>query len=109
MTEAERIIRVKVLLMNDETATDAVVREYLSAAKDDVLEELYAVVGHIPEDVDDVPPMYHSLQCELAARYFARRGGLGETVHLENGIHRHYASTEDREILNRIIPYARVR
>ena len=109
MTNAERIIRVQTLLMNDETATQAVVEEYLSAAKDDVLEELYAIVGRIPDDVTDVPPMYHSLQCELAARYFARRGGLGETVHLENGIHRHYASTEDREILNRIIPYARVR
>lgn len=109
MTEADRITRVQVLLMNDELATEAVVREYLSAAKDDVLEEMYAIVGKVPDDVTDIPPMYHSLQCELAARYFARRGGLGETVHLENGVHRHYATTDDREILNRIIPYAKVR
>lgn len=109
MTEVDKIIRVQTLLMNDELATEAVVREYLSAAQDDVLMELYSMVGGVPDSVTDVPTVYHGLQCELAARYFARRGGLAESVHLENGIHRHYATTDDRELLNRVIPYAKVR
>lgn len=108
MTEPERLLRVQTLLNNDPHATEVVVREYLSAAKDDVLEEMYSLTG-IPSTVTDVPPVYHNLQCELAARYFSRRGGLGEQVHLENGIHRHYQTADDREILNRITPFARVR
>lgn len=108
MTEADRITRVQTLLMNDETATDAVVREYLSAAKDDVLAELYSLVG-LPDGEPDVPFVYQGLQCELAARYFARRGGLAENQHIENGIHRSYQTSDDREILNRITPYAKVR
>ena len=108
MTDAERTFRVQTLLNNDPLATEVVLREYLSAAKDDVLEELYSLRG-MPENVTDVPAIYQGLQCELAARYFARRGGLGEQAHLENGIHRHYQTSDDRELLDRIIPYARVR
>lgn len=106
MTTNEKIQRVQTMLMPDGTADDATVAEYLQISKETVLATLYPF--GIPDGVTEVPSMYEAVQCELAARYFARRGGLGETFHIENGIHRDWYSSDDREVLARIVPYAKV-
>jgi hypothetical protein len=106
MTTNAKIKRVQVLLMNDASADDQTVAEYLEMSKETVLATLYPF--GIPEGVEEVPSMYEAVQCELAARYFARRGGLGETMHIENGIHRDWYSSDDREVLAKIVPYAKV-
>lgn len=106
MTTNQKIKRVQTLLMNDETADDTTVAEYLDMSKETVLLTLYPF--GIPDEVDEVPTKYETVQCELAARYFARRGGLGETMHIENGIHRDWYSSDDRDVLAKIVPYAKV-
>ncbi len=106
MTNNDKIKRVQTLLMYDETADVTTVQEYLDMSKETVLATLYPF--GIPDGVTEVPSMYEAVQCELAARYFARRGGLGETFHIENGIHRDWYSSDDREVLARIVPYAKV-
>lgn len=106
MTDERKIKRVQTLLMNDATATDSLVMEYLDMAKETVLSTMYPF--GIPDGVYEVPAQYEGVQCELAARFFARRGGLGETTHIENGIHRDWSSSDDREILAKITPYAKV-
>lgn len=106
MTIEQKLKRVQTLLMNDETATSEIVLEYIEMAKETVLYTLYPF--GIPDGVYEVPARYEGVQCELAARYFARRGGLGETMHIENGIHRDWYSSDDREILAKITPYAKV-
>lgn len=106
MTTEQKIKRVQTLLVDDATATDSTVAEYLDMAKETVLVTMYPF--GVPVYVMDVPAQYEGIQCELAARFFARRGGLGETTHIENGIHRDWSSSDDREILAKITPYAKV-
>lgn len=106
MTETGMIKRVLTFLDNDPRATHDLILEYLAAAGDTVLSVRYPL--GVPDEDMAVPAKYHGIQCELAARYFARTGGLGETVHLENGIHRHWDSPDDRDILDRITPIGKV-
>jgi len=106
MTDAEKIIRVQQWLGNDPRADGRSIMIYLAAANEALLEAMYPF--GVPSGVTGVPSTHVGLQCELAARYFARQGGLGETVHLENGIHRHWASPDDADLLNKVIPYGKV-
>lgn len=106
MTESEKKTMVKVLVENDPVATDEVVSVYLRLAKNTMLERLYPFVPDKSEV--ELPLSYETLQCELAARYFLRRGSQGETNHEENGINRTYGSVDDEDILRRLTPYAKV-
>lgn len=107
MTDAEKIARVQ-SFFDAGTLTDEEASAYLAVAKDTVLNTLYAYSSNYPEDAE-VPARYEGLQCELAARRFSRKGGLGETMHIENGIHRDWYSSDDSDLLRMIIPYAVVR
>ncbi len=104
MTTAEKIERVRTLLGEEVEVTDATVNEYLSMAFDRVLHTRYPF--SVPEDYDI--DQYADVQCELAARLFVRKGGLGETMHNENGINRTWYSSDDRELLSTVTPFAKV-
>ncbi len=106
MTSAEKIAMVKTLVENDAEATDAVVPVYLNLALNAMLERLFPYDS--TKEAEDVPVRYDTLQCELAARYFLRRGGQGEISHEENGINRTYGSVDDEDILKRLTPFAKV-
>ena len=106
MTNAEKIAMVKTFVENDPIATDDVVSVYLNLAHSAMVERLYPYDSS--KNADDVPVRYDSIQCELAARYFLRRGTQGEINHEENGINRQYATCDDSDILNRLTPFAKV-
>lgn len=107
MTDAQRIARVQ-SYFDAGALSDTEAQAYLAQAKDAVLDQLYISVSNYPEDAA-VPRKYEGAWCELAAFYFARKGGLGETQHIENGIHRNWYSSDGREILARVVPFAVVR
>ena len=106
MTECEKIATVQTLVGNDSEATQAVVTVYLAFAEDAVMQQLYPTGYGI---CAQMPVRYDYLQCQLAARYFLRRGAEGESVHAENGITRHYGSVDDSDLLGKILPFAEVR
>lgn len=106
MTDSEMKTRVQTLLGGDVRADEPTVTAYLAIAKDTLLNTLYPF--GVPEGVSGVPSAYEGVQCELAARYFARQGGLGEIQHIENGIHRNWYSSDDRDLLSRVVPYGKV-
>jgi len=106
MTQAEKIAMVKTLVESDAEATDEVVAVYLALACNAMLERLYPFDS--AKDSFDLPVRYDTLQCELAARYFLRRGGQGEINHEENGVNRNYASVDDVDILQRLTPFVKV-
>ncbi len=106
MTDAEKISMVKALVESDPDATDEVVAVYLHLACSAMIERLFPYDSE--KSAEDLPERYDTIQCELAARYFLRRGGQGEMSHEENGINRSYASVDDDDILSRLTPFAKV-
>ena len=106
MTQAEKILMVKTLVESDAEATDEVVSVYLTLALNTMLERLFPYDSS--KAAGNVPERYDTIQCELAARYFLRRGGQGEINHEENGVNRRYASVDDADILQRLTPFAKV-
>ena len=106
MTSAEKIAMVKTLVDNDPEATDDVVTVYLNIAGNKMLERLYP---YDPDkEISDIPNRYDTIQCELGARLFLRKGSEGETNHEENGVNRSYSTVDDGDILDRLTPFAKV-
>ena len=104
MTDSEKITTVRTLVENDPDATDETIAVYLNFARGSMLERLYP----FDPDAEYIPSRYDTIECELAARYFLRRGGQGEINHEENGVNRQYGSVDDADILNRLTPFAKV-
>lgn len=107
MTDEQKVAMVQALVGDDaEIATAALISIYLQLACSKMLERLY------PFDTDktasDIPSRYDTVQCELAARLYTRRGGEGETSHEENGVNRTYGSVDDEDILSRLTPFVKV-
>ena len=105
MTASEKTAYVQAMV-DDPEATDAVVNALLLKAKSAILNRRYP--WGVPDYVMDVPPQYDNTQCDLAVRYFFRRGGEGEQIHNENGIHRHYGSVNDEDILMEVMQEIRL-
>lgn len=105
MTDAEKITMVQTLTDNDSEATNALVTAYLSKAEAAILRRRYPF--GIPDGamVEDI---YEMLQCELAVRYFYRRGAEGESSHNELNVGRIYGSVNDEDLLMEITPYAKL-
>lgn len=93
------------LVDNDVEATTSLVGVYLTKAKYAIFNRMYPF--GVPTEVTDVPTEYEVLQCELASRYFLRRGAEGEISHNENGISRTYSSSSDEDILKEVMQIIR--
>lgn len=100
MTTAEKVASVQAKVQDD-LATDALITELLEDAAEDIFLRMYPK-GR-PASVTDVPAMYERLQCRLAANKFYRMGADAEQTHNENGIHRHYGSVNDEELLMEVM------
>lgn len=106
MTDAQKIAMVQTIVQNDGDATDEIVAVYLQLALNKMLERLFPYDS--TKTVSDIPERYETIQCELAARLYLRRGGEGESSHEENGVNRTYGSVDDEDILSRLTPFAKV-
>ena len=105
MTTADKIEIVKVLIGTDEQVSDELLSVYLEDAKWAILNRRYPF--SVPYGAE-VPAMYENLQCRLATRYFLKRGAEGEQIHNEDGVHRHYGSVQDEDLLMEVIQIAKV-
>jgi hypothetical protein len=106
MTENEKIAMIRALVDNDPTASDDLIKVYLRLAIGKMMERLYPFDA--TKEESDIPERYETIECELAARLFLRRGGEGESNHEENGVNRTYASVDDEDLLSRLTPFAKV-
>lgn len=106
MTTAEKVLTVQTLVDNDAEATENLVTVLLQLAEDSILARMYPFGK--PDGEYCVPPQYEMLQVKLAQRYFLRRGTEGETLHIENGIHRDYETVDDDDLLKNVTPYVKV-
>ena len=106
MTTAEKIANVKARTNNDPQATDELIAVYLEDAKDAIFKQRYP--WGVPESVTEVPSRYEVIQCKLAHRYFLRQSIEGQSVSIENGIHKHYESVDDMDLLKQIMQVAKI-
>ena len=103
MSDEEKIAFVQSLI-DDVPVDTGGITTYLTVAAQRILDWVYPF-GGAP---DALPTQYDIIQCELAERMIARRGGEGEISHSENGISRAYATADDEDILRRLTPYVGV-
>lgn len=89
----------------DVMPTDAVLQECLDEAKEIIFQRRFPY----QEWPDEVEPQYVGLQVRIAIELVNRIGDEGETVHLEEDIHRHYADGWiTPSLLEEITPYVGV-
>lgn len=101
MTNEEKIAMVNVLA--DEYDEDKI-NAYLNMAGRKIIDRAYP----FDSTVTDVPPRYELLQCEIASFLILKRGAEGQTIHNENGVHRHYENADVPEsMLSEVVPFSR--
>ena len=83
MTDAEKLTTLQTLT-GDENID--LLQSCLDFAKDKILKKRFPF-GGVPEDF---PEEYDQIHLQLAQYLLLRVGAEGETVHLENGISRHW-------------------
>lgn len=60
-------------------------------------------------DIAIVPPKYQRLQVEIAVYLVGKMGAEGQTMHIENGIHRTYESASIPDsMLKSVMPLAKI-
>lgn len=98
MTDAEKIALTKVFV-NDANVTDDIIAVYVALAAQKIVARAYP----FGTGDEEVPSKYDKLQCELAARLIFKRGFEGETVSIENGVHRHFGSANEEDLISEVM------
>lgn len=93
----------------DETGnvpTDELLSLYLTFAADKIRSRAFP----FGDGTEEIPARYLSLQVEIAAFLYSKKGAEGETSHNENGISRTYGGADvPADMLAHIVPIAGVR
>lgn len=106
MTIEEKLDMVK-CIMGSDAPDDNTIVSYLTYAKNEILQWRFS---YNPDAMpDEVEPAYEVTQVQSVVNGFTQRGMEGETVSVENGIHRHFSFPDMvRYIRANVIPYAKV-
>lgn len=92
-------------MLGDDAPDAGTVETYLNAAKREILGWRYPQ-GSAPEEV---PDEYEMTQVQAVVNGFTQRGNEGQSVSIENGIHRHFEFSDMvRYIRGNVIAFARV-
>lgn len=111
MTDTEKLNKVKVLLEDGSgyMPTDATLQTYIELSGKEILSWMYHLVGGVPESVTTVPEKYETIQIYAVIAGWTHAGAEGQTLSIENGVHRDYAYTDMLDYIHEnILPYARV-
>lgn len=111
MTDEQKLRSIKVLLEDGSgyMPTDETLNEYITLAQGEILAWMYHLVGGVPEDVAAVPSKYEGIQVYAVVVGWTHAGAEGQTVSIENGVHRHFSYTDMLDYIhNNVLPYVRV-
>lgn len=86
--------------------TDTTLLEaYLADAAQAIINKAYP----FKTGIETVPEKYQRLQVEIAVYLVGKMGAEGQTMHIENGIHRTYESASiPNSMLKAVIPLAKI-
>ena len=102
MTKGEKISAL--MLMCDET-DQALLSTYLDIAEQAIYQKAFPFHDY----PDEFPERWDTIQLEAASYLINKRGAEGESVPLENPLHRHYTDADiPTTLLRRITPRAGV-
>ena len=110
MTDAQKLATIKTLLDDGgEMPSDEKLNTYITLSGNEILAWKYHLVGGVPDDVVEVPSLDEGAQIYAVVAGYTHAGSEGETVHVENSVHRHFMY-EDMigYIRNHVLPYVRV-
>lgn len=109
MTSAEKLAKVKLMLGDDvDSSDDTTLNGYLDLAKEAIINHMYSVAKPSYQ-VFDVPSKYEAVQIFAVVAGFNMTGAEGETIHIENGIDRHFKYADMLAYVeNHVLPLARV-
>lgn len=110
MTDAQKLATIKTLLEDGgEMPSDEKLNTYITLSGNEILAWKYHLVGGVPDDVTEVPSLDEGAQIYAVVAGYTHAGSEGETVHVENSVHRHFMY-EDMigYIRNHVLPYVRV-
>ncbi len=111
MTDAEKLTTIKTLLEDGSgyLPTDETLTAYINLSGFEILDWKYHLIGGVPEDVTEVPPKYDQIQIYAVIAGWTHAGAEGQTVSIENGVHRHFSYTDMLDYIhNNVLPFARV-
>lgn len=109
MTDEQKLAMIKAMLGIGDTTYDSTLGVYLDSAKREILNWKYSFIG-IPTTVTNVDIDDEMVQINSVIAGWNIRGAEGQTVSIENGIHRHFSHADMVSyIRSNIIPYARVK
>lgn len=106
MTATEKLDMVKTIMGGD-APDDETITSYLDLAKTEILQWRYSY--NTEAMPDEVPAAYEMTQIYAVVIGFTQRGVEGETVSVENGVHRHFShSTMTDYIRSHVITLVKV-
>ena len=111
MTDAQKLTTLKVLLEDGSgyMPSDETLNTYITLSQNEILAWMYHLVGGVPEDVTEVPPKYETIQIYAVVAGWTHAGAEGQTMSIENGVHRTFAYTDMLDYIhNNGLPFARV-
>jgi hypothetical protein len=89
--------------------TTETLETYLDVARAEILSWMYHLVGGVPNDVTEVPAKYDSTHIYAVVVGWTHAGAEGQTVSIENGVHRHFSYTDMLDYIhNNVLPFVRV-
>lgn len=101
MTNEVKIEKLKVLISPD-TASDELLSYLLEQSEGIILNRRYPFGA--PEGAS-LSPLYEQIQIRMAVELFSKMGAEGQTMHIENGVHRTWeAGDVSPSLLRQIIP-----
>lgn len=92
MTDNEKLDMVKTILRITDNSDDDLLRTYLKAAKKEIMGWRYSYSQAVMPY--NVPTEYEMTQVQAVVNGFTQSGVEGQSVSVENGIHRHFVYSD---------------
>ena len=111
MTDAQKLITVQTLLEDGSgyMPSEETLKTYIELAGSEILAWMYHLVGGVPDGVTEVPSKYDGIQIYAVVVGWTHAGAEGQSVSIENGVHRHFDYTDMLDYIhNNVLPFARV-